>query len=211
LFIIFLHIDIENQTNEVNILYLPYVLLHFISFTKRSEVCLAEELHKEHSVRDVHQQAEQCHGINALLAALATHPDVRRGHEPDDHLGDLRHGDCGRHPSGQPDLGDHECVVQVHDTMNAHVHRAVYTRHGKTLGVHPRGVQQNGHMVVQVQKDNAAFAEHEKNGVSQFEHLANCEEKCVEICSSIAKHGHAESVVDALGKRVSNYWGHAKS
>lgn len=86
----------------------------------------------------------------------------------DDHLQQLER--CNHHHDEARRLEAHrsQCIVRVHDAVHAIVHHDKPASGRRVFGVREPCVDQNGDVMVPVQKDERLFAQHNEQRVAQF-------------------------------------------
>lgn len=150
-------------------------------------------------------------GLRSLLLVIIKGEDGNG--DTDDHLRDLRHGN----PHGIEPLGlqlhGHEEVISVHDEVNGVVHTYKPKTGGTGRGIRVPAVQQNGNVMVPMQKDQWLLVNNDKKGIDQFGEFTQTEhldpetgragtELTFGIVADVIPQGHVVEVVGQLRCRA---------
>ena len=146
---------------------------------QRFVIPIQGKLRKERKVRRIHDtpggNVEAVHVTRIVIHQIL----IRRRHlhrHTDHHLCDLGRGDDKwRHPR-RFHLECHEAIIAVHDGMHGVVHGHKVERLGCLRRKRVPAIQQDSDVVVPVEKQQRAFAGHDKGRVNEFGNLRKHEQ-----------------------------------
>lgn len=135
-------------------------------------VSLEKELQKQKQITSIHDQGGGIVGrIQSALGWLLHIQDEASNSSNCDtkyHLHNLRDGN----PDGLEPLGfqtdGHEEVIKVHNSVNSIVHNAVPRARGSVAGIGCPAKEQDGNMVVPVEKNEFLFVNNNEEGIQQL-------------------------------------------